>query len=239
MTSSMNLSRVAALLLAGMLLLCAAGPAGARGRDDDDRGPVTDQPLDDYDYDLELNQSALNTLLERFTHAESQRRTGPSDERLKELTVRVNDGGYVVLDGRADLPVMGGTVFHFSGKFKLKKKNQFRYQFKSFSLSKEIGGIRIPLSLLKSTLLSLFGLLTQSRMLTDYLEISASWTTTIPLFPTSWKWVDFTLKPKAMPLLNAFDAVYLGWRGNTIILQGKLREGQAIPPSFTAGPSPR
>ncbi|MBI2944506.1 MAG: hypothetical protein HYY25_09900 [Candidatus Wallbacteria bacterium] len=202
-----------------LALALFAGLGAAPAAEPED--PISRSRLDSYDYSVEIEQTSLNNLLAKFTALDSRRTD--VDRKLKELKVQIGDGGGVDLVGAAELPVVGGVRFRFGGQFSLAERNVFEYKFDKFSLTKELGGANIPLTLLKGTVLSLFSILTRNKKLTEYLEISTSWSMAIPLLPTGWKSVYFTLKPKAMPVLERMDTVYLGREGSKIVLQGRLR----------------
>ena len=207
-----------ARLLIGLLFATVSVCSGAQP----EHSPISRAPLTDFDYSVEIGQDALNGLLAKFTALDARRTD--VDRKLKELKVEIQKDGNVDLTGKAEVPIVGGIKFRFAGEFALSERNVFEYKFQKFSLTKELGGADLPLSLIKGTVLSLFSILTRNKKLSEYVEITTSWTMTIPFLPSGWKSVYFTLSPKAMPALDRMDTLFLGRQGSKIVLQGKLRD---------------
>jgi hypothetical protein len=213
----------AALLAITLVLGALAGAPAAIAADDPDQiGDAQLSPvrLTDYDYSLAITESAINKLFERVAQLDASR---PGlDRKIKQLKVQVIDKA-VNIAGSVQVPVLGSVKFDMLGDLRLEKPNQFAYQFRRYVLTKETLLADIPLALGKSVLLAIFGVFARNQRITEYLELSTNLMVDIPFTPASWKKVYFTLKPKALPVINNMDTLFLGKEGQHVVLQGRLR----------------
>lgn len=208
------------LVFVAVALLIQAGTATAQ--EGDHVGDVQLSPgrLTEYDYTLEITESAVNKLFARL--AELDARRPDLDRKMKALKVSVS-GKQVNLAGAVQVPVLGSVKFDMAGDLKLEAPDTFAFHFNHYKLSKESPVADVPLALGKSVLLAIFSVFTRNKHVTEYLEISTNLMANIPFTPASWKKVYFKLKPKALPVINNMVTLYLGKEGDHFVLQGRLR----------------
>lgn len=222
------------LLGATLCLAALAAPARSQWRAPSgdtrlgDRVRVSPSPLEEFDYQVQLTDRAINRVFASFTEYQKARRAarpGADAATLRRFEGRVV-GGKLEISGEADAPVVGLVRFRLLGVLQLGEPDRFDYVLDDVEVTSSNTLKSLSLKLTKQVLMTIFGIFVNAGKLDQFVEISTNWAFNVPIVGPLLgdRTIFVKLKPRALPILDHFHTVHLSRREDgRITLQGLLR----------------